>query len=199
MTIIDILKTSSNFDTVIAKINNSIAGEAHSIADLAKMNNKKTAGDLWEEFCLYYLKTKYQEVYLWSDFPFDKYKQIPKITDHGIDIICVNNNNNLIAVQCKYRNRKTGVVTWRELSTFYSLALKLGCFKELIIMTSGKYVKYIKKLPNETSICYSSFNKLNSINFLEFLPEKIEPSPKNLETPTLEELRQLRLEFFNSL
>jgi predicted helicase len=203
--IIQVLKSSSNFDELMAHINNSIAGEAHCLDDLSKMNNKKLVGDMWERFCALYLKNskKFVDVFLWRDFPFLNYPQIPKITDHGIDIICVTKSGQLVAVQCKYRHTKTGVVGWRELSTFYSLALKLGCFDELIVMTSGKYVKYITRLDNETSLCYRNFSKLNSMDFLELCGCSAKEIDKNVlpsETQklSLEELRQYRLAYYKN-
>lgn len=180
----------------------------HTVGELKEKNNK-IKGDLFEEFCVLYLKNVkgYSNVYLFKDVPREmltklgfRYKG-----DFGIDII-VENNNEYYAVQSKYRSpnvntyqhHRSDVITWREISTFYSLASRTGPWKKTIIMTTGSSIRRVAgRLDGDVSICKGTFQKMNLDTWCKCF--EIEGHQiKEEEKPELDQVRQLRLKFFET-
>ena len=62
-----------------------------------------------------------------------------KKRDVGIDIIAIDQEGNVDAVQCKFRRR--GTVRWRELSTFEALCSRTGSWNKHIVMTNQEFVR----------------------------------------------------------
>lgn len=86
-------------------------------------------GIYFEYFCkLYfcidsYTKDKYKNFYLYTEIPNELRKKInlpPK--DKGIDCIVVDNDNNIFAIQVKYRSNINKIIPFGELASFPALA-----------------------------------------------------------------------------
>lgn len=86
-------------------------------------------GIYFEYFCKLYFcldpfsKEKYKKFYLYTEVPNDLRKKInlpPK--DKGIDCIVIDNENNIFAIQVKYRSNKNKIIPFGELATFLALA-----------------------------------------------------------------------------
>ena len=131
---------------------------AHTFTELRNRDNKKIRGDIFEEFCVLYLKMVkgYDNVWRLEDVPADILETLSlKRPDMGIDIIAIKNGR-YSAIQCKYKKQstKTNIVTWKALSTFYALCMRTGPWDRYIVMTNCSYVRHMgKKTPKDLSIC----------------------------------------------
>ncbi len=168
-------------------------------------DNKKIRGDIFEEFCVLYLKhvRGYSQVWRLEDVPDDIIGGLGlKRPDMGIDIIC-EKNGKYTAVQCKYK-KHTGyksktIVTWKQLSTFYALVLRTGPWEKYIVMTNCDYVRHMgKKTPKDLSICLKTFQNTTKEEWIRMCGVEgnavsEEKKPKVL---TPEELRLARIARF---
>lgn len=76
---------------------------AHTFTEMRTRENKKIRGDIFEEFCVLYLKhvSGYTQVWRLEDVPDDVLGGLAlKRPDVGIDILC-EKNGKYTAVQCK--------------------------------------------------------------------------------------------------
>jgi len=182
---------------------------AHNLYDL-KNRNTKLKGDIFEEFCYRYMKECYQlkQVWFYKDVPSDIIEKLNLTkNDMGIDFIGVNEEDEYYAIQAKYRKRnkdkKTGI-TWKQLSTFYALALKTGPYKKHIIFTNADFVRHIgKKTKQDETINYNSLNKINHFDWMKIanystdILEKEDHSDNKILTK--EQIRLKRLIYFKNL
>ena len=176
---------------------------AHNLVELRTRENRKIKGNLFEEFCVLYLKhvKKYNNVWLLKDVPELTLTDLSlKRKDMGIDIIA-QDAESYIAVQCKYKkhdpNSKT-CVSWSALSTFYALCSKSGPYSKHIVMTNCDYITHIgKKGIKDLSICIGTFRKIDLAEWTlmcELNKEAIIEDNKLSQ----EEIRNKRLAFFNN-
>jgi hypothetical protein len=139
--------------------------------DLTHNNNKKIKGDIFEIFCVLYLKfiKNYSNVWLLSETPNDILEMLSlKKKDMGIDII-VENNGHFFAVQCKYKNTKSTskTLSWKNLSTFYALSSKTGPWEKNIVMTTCKNINYQGiSTERDISYCFGTFNNIKKDDWL---------------------------------
>jgi len=176
---------------------------AHSLTDMRTRDNKKVRGDIFEDFCVLYLRNVggYDNAWRLEDIPPEILEKMGmKRQDFGIDII-VEKAGKYSAVQCKYKKHvssKINMVTWKALSTFYALCLRTGPWEKYIVMTNCSYVRHqgkttqkdvsvgLKKLQTMTSDQWVSMCNLVGQTMSVVTTEK----PK-----TKEELRTARLKF----
>jgi len=193
------------FDEFINKCAEHYEKPAHNLVELRTRENKKIKGDVFEEFCVLYLKhiKKYSNVWLLKDVPDEVLKKVSlKRQDMGIDII-VEHDNNMIAVQCKYKkheNNKKTCVSWTALSTFYALCSTTGPYSKHIVMTNCDYIKHVgKKTEKDLSICIGTFRKITVGEWT--LMCNLNTNITIPETPQInqEEIRNKRLAFFNNI
>jgi len=97
--------------------------------DSMKTLNSKIKGIYFEYFCkLYFLlepvsKNNYKDFYLYTEVPIklkNRIKLPPK--DKGIDCIVIDNDDNIFAIQVKFRSNINKVILFGELATFPALA-----------------------------------------------------------------------------
>lgn len=199
-----LLKSPENlFDAFINECMKHYDKPAHNLVELRTRENKKIKGDIFEEFCVLYLKhiKKYNNVWLLKDVPDLILANISlQRKDMGIDII-VEHEGSYIAVQCKYKkheiNKKTGV-SWSALSTFYALCSTSGPYSKHIVMTNCDYIKHVgKKTTKDLSICIGTFRKIKLCEWTEMcnINKNIIVEENKL---TQEEIRNKRLAYFNS-
>jgi predicted helicase len=195
----------------------------HSIAELREKRTTKHKGDLFERFCQLYLKyiKKYDEVWMLKELPI-AIREALSLESHdvGIDLIA-KKNGRYSAVQCKYKTpRQDGTVkdapwiwhntvNWSSVSTFYALCARTGPWEKHIVMTTAKSIKRMgHKNEKDLSICIGSFQKLTSLDFIAMYSKgeiQIDPKIESLKTkidkkenvPSIEELRLLRLAFYD--
>lgn len=161
------------FDEFICECQKWYEVPAHSFVEMRKRDNKKIRGDIFEEFCVLYLKyiKLYNNVMLLKEVPNELLEKLSiKRRDMGIDII-VEHNNNYYAVQCKYKKNKTkrkNIVSWKALSTFYALCLRSGPWTKYIIMTNCDYAKHEgAKSEKDLSLCLKTFQNIDKDNWLK--------------------------------
>jgi predicted helicase len=94
---------------------------------LKELTNEEK-GIYFEYFCKLYFKldptTKmhYKKFYLYTEIPLTLQKQINlPDRDKGIDCITIDNNDNIFAIQVKYRSNKDKIISFGELSSFPAL------------------------------------------------------------------------------
>ena len=116
------------------------------VETLSKENNPRTipqmkshtinVGRCWEEFCKEYLVHILNwKVWSLKDCHFLEELQM-KRRDVGIDLIAKDQDQNFIAIQCKFR-KKFQRLSWRDLSTFDALCMRTGpWFKHVVMATS---------------------------------------------------------------
>lgn len=159
---------STLFDEFVKECQTWYERPAHSLTDMRSRDNKKVRGDIFEEFCVLYLKhvRGYDNVWRLEDVPDAVLGGLGlKRPDMGIDIIA-ERGGKYAAVQCKYK-KHTGfksktIVTWKQLSTFYALVLRTGPWDKYIVMTNCDYVRHMgKKTEKDLSICLRRFQQMS--------------------------------------
>jgi predicted helicase len=102
----------------------------------AKIDSSETTkekGDIFELLTKLYLQinpkysTKFSEVWLYNEVPSNTLKKLNLPTkDMGIDLIAETKQGEYWAIQCKYKSDESKSLTWKEISTFESLAFVKG-------------------------------------------------------------------------
>ena len=163
------LSSENVFDKVMEKIIQYRDKPAHTIADLKQKNNK-IVGDLFEAFCLLYLKHigEYDEVLLLSSISKEVLATLGLSTkDVGIDIIAWKGEA-VYAIQCKYRSktidrnkRQVHRVNWSDIATFSALCANTGPWSKHILMTNADYVtRYGHKGYKDVTIAKKTFQSV---------------------------------------
>uniref|UniRef100_A0A6C0CIG7 Mrr-like domain-containing protein n=1 Tax=viral metagenome TaxID=1070528 RepID=A0A6C0CIG7_9ZZZZ len=166
-------KSQFNFFEEFLKCAHSYYSEpVHSLQDIKKRDNTKLRGDIFEYYALLYFKSDpkgwYTDAWLLEDVPKDILEELGlKRGDLGIDLILRDKAGKYSAVQVKYRTankyKSKTVVGWKQLSTFYAIALKTGPYAKHIIFTNADYVRHVgKKTELDRSICIGSLRKIDS-------------------------------------
>jgi hypothetical protein len=197
---------SDHFDQFIVECQKWYDEPAHTFTEMRTRDNKKIRGDVFEEFCVLYLRhvVGYTQVWLLKDVPEDVLTLLSlKRPDVGIDIIC-ERNGKYSAVQCKYKkhvgHKSKTMVTWKQLSTFYALVLRTGPWEKYVVMTNCDYVRHMgKKTPKDLSICLARFRKITKDQWTAMcgLKGHVLEAPK-AKVLTPEELRAIRLARFTA-
>jgi len=193
------------FDEFILECQKWYSQPAHSLTEMRKRDNKKIRGDIFEDFCVLYLKhvKNYEQVWRLQNVPDEILLKLNlKRRDMGIDILCMNNEL-FTAVQCKYKKRGKAV-TWKELSTFYALCLRTGPYEKYIVMTNCEYVTHMgQKTVKDLSICSGTFRGISSDDWIKMcgitgntLNQEVN---NNIIVDEKEKLRQLRLAYYENL
>lgn len=190
------------FDEFIKECEGYYTKPAHTLTELRTRNNKKIRGDIFEEFCVLYLKyvKGYETVWLLNDVPDNILTSLSmKRKDMGIDII-VSQSTGFYAVQCKYKKkeqRKTSI-SWSILSTFYALCLRTGPWQKYIVMTTADYTRHQGiKTEKDVSICIGSLRGIKTDDWLKMCqvtPDDIKVSVQLTD----EEIRAKRLSYFTA-
>jgi len=191
------------FDQFLVECQKFYEQPAHTFTEMRVRDNKKIRGDVFEEFCVLYLKhvRGYENVWRLEDVPDDILGGLSlKRPDMGIDIIC-QRNGKYTAVQCKYKKHtsmKKNIVTWKQLSTFYALCMRTGPWETYVVMTNCEYVRHMgKKTSKDLSICLRTFRKLTKEQWARMCELKGETiADERAKTLTPEELRAARLARF---
>ena len=193
------------FDAFLVECNKWYEAPAHTFVELRTRLNKKIRGDLFEEFCVLYLKRikGYDEVWRLEDVPEDVLGSLGlKRKDMGIDIVA-KRGDTFAAVQCKYKKvtAKATCLTWKTLSTFYALCMRSGPWKNYTVMTTCSFLRRVgKKTDKDLAYCIKTFQgiskedwvKLCGIQGNTLVEETVAPLPK-----TAEELRAARLAYYS--
>jgi predicted helicase len=206
-----LLRSPSNlFDEFISECQKWYSLPAHSLTEMRTRDNKKIRGDIFEDFCESYLKNikKYNNVWRLEDVPNTILELLKlKRRDMGIDII-VEHNGLYFAVQCKYKKHteRKNSVSWKSLSTFYALCLRTGPWDKYIVMTNCDYARHEgEKTEKDLSICLGTFRKITKEEWVLMcditgnliVENNIEQKKINLNNPEKEDLRLLRLAYFD--
>jgi hypothetical protein len=175
-------KLEDVFEGILDRIKIYYEQSCGSISELKKRTTKNK-GDVFEQFCVMYLKARYPwwEVWLLSETPKEVLDHLSlKTFDTGIDIVVRamrGRNTEYYAVQAKYRkqhsNPKYNVLSWKNLSTFYSTCARTGppsddkkevdrqgSWDRLIVMTTAKYCRRMgRKTEKDWTFCLNTFKK----------------------------------------
>jgi len=206
-----LLKSPTNlFDEFIIECQKFYELPAHSFTEMRTRENKKIRGDIFEEFCVLYLKyvKNYENAWRLEDVPDNILEQLSlKRRDMGIDLI-VENKGIFSAVQCKYKKHlgyKKTSITWKALSTFYALCMRSGPWDKYIVMTNCDYARHVgKKTEKDLSICIGTFRKISIEDWTKMcqiighkLEDNLEQHSNKVKILTPEELRLKRLAFYD--
>ena len=187
------------FDQFIIECQKYYEKPAHTLLEIKQRDNKKIKGDIFEEFCVLYLKhvKKYNNVWLLKNVPDEILIQLNmKRQDMGIDLI-VEHDHIFYAVQCKYKKGgyKKNILSWKQLSTFYALCMRTGPFEKYIVMTNCDYTRHQGERTNaDVSICLKTFQNINKDQWLEMCNKH--GQCLTLNAPKIENLRELRLKYY---
>ena len=194
------LKSPTNlFDDFILECQKWYEAPAHSFSEMRMRDNKKVRGDIFEEFCVLYLKfvKGHKNVWLLKDVPDEILVKLNVARrDMGIDIIVETTEETFIAVQCKYKKHtsvKLNILSWKSLSTFYALCLRTGPWEKYIIMTNCIYTRHQgKKTKQDISYCLKTLQNITKDEWLsmcktsgEKLGAKEEEKKEDLQPPAL--------------
>jgi hypothetical protein len=196
------LKGPANcFDAFIQECQRWYEKPAHNFVELRTRENKKIRGDIFEVFCVLYLKEikGYDEAWRLEDVPEEVLLKLSmKRKDMGIDLIA-KKGTEYSAVQCKYKKptgKKTSI-TWKALSTFYALCMRTGPWEKYIVMTNCNYTRHVgAKTEKDLSICLQSFQSLTKDQWISLCGVEghvLTGTPLNPE-----ELRAARLKYFSA-
>lgn len=198
------------WDTFESKCQKFYNEPAHSFTEMRVRDNKKVRGDIFEEFCVLYLKhiKGYDDVWLLADVPDSILTDLGmKRPDVGIDIVC-RRGAQYSAVQCKYKKQetKTKIVTWKALSTFYALCMRTGPWEKYVVMTNCSFVRHMgKKSKKDLSICLKTLQGITKAQWISMCGvegHKVEDVPAPAPAPlpkTDDDVRQARLKFFGKI
>lgn len=107
--------------------NNKISKFNDFYKSLIAMSNEEK-GNYFEYLCKLYFKLetinkdKYKEIYLYTEIKPNLKKKLNLPTkDKGIDAIVIDNDDNIFAIQCKFRTNYNKTIPFGELSTFPAL------------------------------------------------------------------------------
>jgi len=173
------LKSPENlFDDFILECQKFYEEPAHTFTEMRTRDNKKIRGDIFEDFCVLYLKyvKKYDNAWRLEDVPEEILEKLSlKRKDMGIDLI-VENTGIYSAVQCKYKKQlgyKKTSITWKALSTFYALCMRSGPWDKYIVMTNCDYTRHVgKKTEKDLSICIGTFRKISKDDWIKMCQVK---------------------------
>jgi len=192
------------FDHFIIECQKYYEKPAHTLLEIKQRDNKKIKGDIFEEFCVLYLKhvKNYNNVWLLKDVPDEILTQLKmKRQDMGIDLI-VEHEHIFYAVQCKYKKGiiyKKNILSWKQLSTFYALCMRTGPFEKYIIMTNCDYTRHQgEKTNKDLSICLKTFQNINQDNWLKLCNKHGHVITETVAKPNIENLRELRIKHYTS-
>lgn len=97
-----------------------------------KIESNKEKGNLFEQFTYYLFKLDprlnnlLQNIWLYNDIPSDIKKKLKlPDKDKGIDALA-EIDDEYYAIQCKFRQNPSIVVSWSELSTFFGLSFGIN-------------------------------------------------------------------------
>ena len=191
------------FDLFLTECQKWYDQPAHTFTEMRTRDNKKIRGDVFEEFCVQYLKhvRKLTNVWLLKDVPEELLSTLSlKRPDVGIDIVA-EKDGKYYAVQCKYKKESPrSQVTWRELATFQGLCAKTGPYEKHIVMTTAHSVRHQgAKIAKDLSICLAGLRGISSEEWVKMCG-LTGNTIGNVTAPlSQEELRQARLTRFGSL
>ena len=202
------------FDEFLIECQKWYSEPAHTLTEMRIRDNKKIRGDIFEKFCVLYLKfvMGYKSVYLLEDVPETLLTTLSmKRKDMGIDIV-VYDGTNYMAVQCKYKTKKDTkytAVSWQNLSTFYALCMRTGPWSKYIVMTNCDYVRHQgQKTEKDMSITLNTLRSITKDQWLNMCEisgsplaeiKDIQLSEEELARPNPEQLRALRLAYYNNI
>lgn len=202
-----LLRSPANlFDEFMTECQRWYDEPAHTFVEMRTRDNKKIRGDIFEDFCVVYLKhvKNFKNVWRLQDIP-DEIRVLLSLgtRDMGIDIVA-ENDGKYYAIQCKYKKHisiKKNIVTWKALSTFYALCMRTGPWEKYIVMTNCDYARHAgKKGPKDLSICLRTFQSTTKeqwTRMCELKGEVLDDIPKN-KPLSVEELRAARLARFTN-
>ena len=203
------------FDEFLVEVQKWYELPAHTLTEMRERNNKKLRGDIFEDFCVLYLKfvKGYEHVWLLCELPEETLEFLKmRRQDMGIDII-VKTGGEFYAVQCKYKKRQSArnVLSWTALSTFYAMCLRTGPWAKYIVMTNCDYTRRQgPKTDKDLSICLKSFENITKEEWVKICDVKglvlnqpaikatvINEIVENLDPNSKEGLRNLRIAYFD--
>lgn len=146
--------------------------------------DKNTKGDYFEYFCKlyfmfdYYSKHNYRNFYLYSEIPTKVKKELNlPDKDKGIDAIVYDKDNNIYAIQIKYRKIIENNIPFEKLATFQALTFGTGVknIYKGIFFTSCIDVCEELKNNKYISIVNDSLNKCDKLfwkNIREYIGDR---------------------------
>jgi predicted helicase len=192
------------FDAFLVECQKWYEQPAHTFTEMRVRDNKKVRGDVFEEFCVLYLKhvRKFENVWRLENVPDELLIKLSlKRPDVGIDIIA-ESGGKYYAVQCKYKKHvstKKNIVTWKALSTFYALCMRTGPWEKYIVMTNCEYCRHMgKKTVKDVSICLKTLQSITKEQWIEMCEKKGDVVDSTVKKLTADELRSARLARFSA-
>ncbi|ATZ80338.1 DEXDc helicase [Bodo saltans virus] len=149
-----------NVENIICEINHFC-----ELYDKMKNKTEKEKGDTFELITkyLFLMHPSYcintKNIWLYDEVPFDKqqkFKLPPK--DKGIDLLLETKDNQIYAIQCKYRSKVNNSVNWTELSTFAGQLFVNNIDKAIFVTNTYDINEEIHKC-NKIECIYGDFFK----------------------------------------
>jgi hypothetical protein len=180
------LKEADFFDTCVEKIIEYHDAPVHSLQEMRQKRSTKVKGDLFEAWCILFLRIRGYQSWLLKDVPEEILSSLGmKRFDVGIDIVAYKYGR-YSAIQCKFKKPRPGFVkgtwlpyncvNWKEVSTFYSLCHRTqgkANWKYHIVMTNCKYVRRMgDPTPHDKTYAYGTFASLSRLDLVEMIPKK---------------------------
>lgn len=165
---------------------------------------KTTAGKIFEYFTKYFLQTdprhfdQYQDVWLYNDIPSEisKALALPPV-DHGIDILLKDFEGKYYAVQCKFTNDETKVLSWRGDKIAHVFGLGTLCDKIVVFTNASDTAQVAKDFTNKfIQIAFEELDGIQPDVFVAILerakgnqpPELQKHKPEPHQTKAIEDV-----------
>lgn len=166
-------------DVFLGFINSYNVENFEGFCDCMNRLDSMTKGIYFEYFCKLFFTTdlmysKYKNFMLYKDIP-DELKNILGIpmTDKGIDAIVYDENENVYAIQCKYRSDKTQTIPFGQLATFPGLTFGTDAkFDKGIFFSNCIETCYELKNAKYINIMYDVLERSCGIEFWENVKNK---------------------------
>lgn len=217
---------SSLFDMIVQECIHYTDAPVHSLQEMRYKRSTKVKGDVFEAWCVLYLRYKGYTVWLLKELPDEIRTEIGLGTwDVGIDLVA-RKDGRYSAIQCKFKRPRKGnvqgtfipynCVNWKEVSTFFSLCHRTqerAKWQHHIVMTNTKYVRRMGQPTRyDKTMAYGTFTKLGRLDLIRMIKPHEEPrrwvieddreehvqieKEKEKETKKEKEQEKARLAFF---
>lgn len=192
--IAEALKSNRHFETFVKAV--SQESNPRNISQIKC--HTITVGTCWEEFCKEYaIHILNWQVWSLKDCPYLEELKM-KRRDVGIDLVAQDQNQNFIAIQCKFR-KNFQRLSWRDLSTFDALCMRTGpWFKHVVMTTSTSVTREGCTLSKDVFYGKRHFETLSRHEWLKIAGYGEGNVCGGKSLTNAEDLRQARLKFLEN-
>lgn len=183
----DLLDITNDWDSLKKEL------EKYNTVESNETKKKTQAGKLFEYFAKYYFLTEptqkinYKYVWLYNEVPPSILEKLElPYKDYGIDLILLDNYDNFVAVQCKFKNDESSIISWSKDKLGNAFGLASNCEKVIVFTNAADVIDIAKsRKTSYEQICYPNLVEISEETFkdLKLVATGQKPSPHQKKTP----------------